>query len=84
MGNKTVIVVTEDSRPVAASMVTEHVVVVENHSGLRHLVRGHTVEKVVLVGLTRASIAGELASALKDACLTHELNSGAPVPYLEV
>ncbi len=80
----TVIVVRQDGRSVASSLATNNTVVVENLGGLRHVVRGRRVSKVILVDLKRSELNGELADTIQDATKTHELETGAPVPYLEV
>jgi len=80
----TVIVVQQDGRSVASSLATNNTVVVENLGGLRHVIRGRSVSKVILVDLKRNELSVELADTIKAATATHELETGTPVPYLEV
>lgn len=80
----TVIVVRQDGRSVASSLATNNTVVVENLGGLRHVVRGRSVSKVILVDLKRSELNGELADTIQAGTKTYELETGAPVPYLEV
>lgn len=80
----TVIVVRQDGRSVASSLATNNTVVVENLGGLRHVVRGRSVSKVILVDLKRSELNGELADTIQAGTKTHELETGTPVPYLEV
>lgn len=84
MGITVLVVPQDDQRPLVSSMVTSNVVAVENHSGLRHMIRGRTVSKVLLVDMQRADLNSELADALKAACAQHESETGAPAQYLEV
>lgn len=79
----TAIVVPMDSRPLASSMITENVIVLENVSGLRYAVRGRSISKIVLVGLTKDELDTELAADLVAASAVCK-SQGTDVPFLEV
>jgi len=78
----TVVVIPMICGTICRPQAGDDTVVVRNEQQSKYLVRGHSVAKIVLIGLTRDNLNTELAQALRTASTSWSVRG--EVPYIEV